>query len=546
MKIAEAIGAALADLGVRDAFGLIGSGNFLVTQAMADRGVRFVSARHESAAVSMADGYARVSGRVGVATLHQGPGVTNAMTALTEAAKARTPLLVLAADTSAGAVGSNFRLDQAGLAAAVGAVSERARSPESASADLGRAWGLAAAERRAVLLSLPLDVQAAEVPAVDLPETPTSTPAPPASEDVGRVADLIVEAHAPVIVAGRGAVLAGAGPALEALGARVGALLATSANGHGLFAGSPWSLGISGGFAPPVAVRLLAEADVILAFGASLNMWTTRHGELIGPGTKVVQVDVDAGAIGAHRPVDLGVVADARLTAEALAAELDRRGHSAPGLRRDEVAGAIAGGSWRDLAHDDASDGDRIDPRTLSKALDRLLPPERVVAVDSGHFMGWPPMYLSVPDPAGFVFTQAFQSIGLGLSSAIGAAVARPDRLTVACLGDGGALMAAGEFETLVRLALPLLVVIYNDAAYGAEVHHFGPQGHPVDLVRYPDPDLAGLARGLGAEAAAVRSLDDLEALEKWLERREGPLVLDVKVVPDVVAEWLEEAFRAH
>jgi thiamine pyrophosphate-dependent acetolactate synthase large subunit-like protein len=89
-------------------------------------------------------------------------------------------------------------------------------------------------------------------------------------------------------------------------------------------------------------------------------------------------------------------------------------------------------------------------------------------------------------------------------------------------------------------------VVIYNDAAYGAEVHHFAPQGHPVDIVRYPDPDLAGLARGLGAEAATVRRLDDLESLERWLQRRDGPCVLDVKVVPDVVAEWLEEAFRAH
>lgn len=546
MRVAEAIGAALPDLGVTDAFGLIGSGNFAVTEAMVRRGVRFVGARHECAAVSMADAYARVSGRVGVATVHQGPGLTNATTALAEAAKARTPLVVVAADTSAGAVRSNFAMDQAGLAAAVGAVAERAGSPASAIDDLSRAWGRAVGERRAVLFSLPLDIQAAEAPRAEI--APPALPAPPAPapEGIRRVADLLAQARAPVIVAGRGAVLAAAGPALQALGERAGALLATSANGHGLFAGNRWALGISGGFAPPTSARLLREADVVLAFGASLNMWTTRHGELIGPGARVVQVDVEADAVGGHRPVDVGLVADARLAAEALAAELDRRGHPGPGLRREEVARAIAAGAWRHVPHEDASDGDRIDPRTFSKALEELLPAERLVAVDSGHFMGWPPMYLSVPDAAGFVFTQSFQSIGLGLSSAIGAAVARPDRLTVACLGDGGALMAAGEFETLVRLRLPMLVVVYNDAAYGAEVHHFGPQGHPVDLVRYPDPDLAGLARGVGAGAATVRSLDDLEALEKWLERRDEPFVLDVKVVPDVVAEWLEEAFRAH
>jgi thiamine pyrophosphate-dependent acetolactate synthase large subunit-like protein len=546
MNVAEAIGAALADFGVKDAFGLIGSGNFMVTNAMARQGVGFVSARHECAAVSMADAYARVSRGVGVATVHQGPGLTNTTTALAEAAKARTPLLVLAADISEGAVRSNFRIDQPGLAAAVGAVAERVHSPASALEDLGRAWRHAAVERQAVLLSLPLDVQVAEAPPGRVaPPVPAAPPAP-SPEEMRQVAELLSGARSPVIVAGRGAVLAGAGPALEQLGDRIGALQATSANGHGLFSGSPWSLGISGGFAPPTAARLLHEADVVLAFGASLNMWTTRHGELIGADARVVQVDVDADALGAHRTVDVGLVADARLAAEALVAELDRRGHRGPGRRREEVGRAIAAGGWRNVPHEDASDGNRIDPRTFSKALDALLPAERIVAVDSGHFMGWPPMYLSVPDPAGFVFTQSFQSIGLGLSSAVGAAVARPDRLTVACLGDGGALMAAGEFETLVRLRLPMLVVVYNDAAYGAEVHHFSPQGHPVDLVSYPDPDLAGLARGLGAGAATVRSVDDLEALEKWLEVRIEPFVLDVKVVPDVVAEWLEEAFRAH
>src|SRR5207237_9229855 len=107
-------------------------------------------------------------------------------------------------------------------------------------------------------------------------------------------------------------------------------------------------------------------------------------------------------------------------------------------------------GRWTNGPYDDAADAGRIDPRTWWRALDDLLPPDRTVAVDSGHFMGWPAMYLAVPDAGGFVFTQSFQSIGLGLSSAIGAAVASPDRLAVACLGDGGCLMAAGEWRVAV------------------------------------------------------------------------------------------------
>ena len=185
-----------------------------------------------------------------------------------------------------------------------------------------------------------------------------------------------------------------------------------------------------------------------------------------------------------------------------------------------------------------------MDPRTLSLALDALLPAERTVAVDSGHFMGFPPMYLRVPDPAGFVFTQAFQSIGLGLASGMGAAIARPDRLAVACLGDGGALMALAELETLARLRLPMLVVVYDDAAYGAEVHHFRPQGLPTELVRFPDTDFAALARAAGAQGLTVRSEADVERIGPWLEYRDGPLVVDAKITPDFCAEWLEEAFR--
>jgi len=145
------------------------------------------------------------------------------------------------------------------------------------------------------------------------------------------------------------------------------------------------------------------------------------------------------------------------------------------------------------------------------------------------------------------VFTQAFQAVGLGLASAIGAAVARPDRLTVAALGDGGALMGLSELETVCRLGLRMLIVVYNDAAYGAEVHHFGPDGARLDLVRFPDTDFAALARAAGLEAVTVRRREDLGSVAEWLERPRRPALLaDAKVVPTVVAEWLEEAFRGH
>jgi thiamine pyrophosphate-dependent acetolactate synthase large subunit-like protein len=156
-------------------------------------------------------------------------------------------------------------------------------------------------------------------------------------------------------------------------------------------------------------------------------------------------------------------------------------------------------------------------------------------------------MYLPVPDPEGFVFTQGFQAVGLGLAGAIGAAVARPDRLTVAALGDGGAMMALPELETVARLKLRMLIVVYNDAAYGAEVHHFRPMGHPVELVQFPDVDFAALGRAAGLDGATIRRREDLAVVTDWLGGAGTPgLLLDAKVVPTVVAEWLEEAFRGH
>ncbi|WP_131764060.1 thiamine pyrophosphate-dependent enzyme, partial [Actinomadura fibrosa] len=338
------------------------------------------------------------------------------------------------------------------------------------------------------------------------------------------------------------------------LAARCGALPATSAVARGLFAGDPFGLDVSGGFATPAAAALIRGADLVVAWGCSLTAWTTRHGALIGRDATVAQVDVDAQALGAHRPVDLGLIGDVAETARAVAAELEARGHSATGYRTPEVAARLAReGRWRDVPYEEhtagkaGADGPRIDPRTLTIELDGLLPRERTVAVDSGNFMGYPAMFLDVPDADGLVFTQAFQAVGLGLATAVGAAVARPDRLTVAALGDGGALMAVAELETAVRLGLGLLVVVYDDEAYGAEVHHFGPGGHPLGTVTFPPADLAAIGRGFGCAAATVRRPGDLAAVADWLAGpRDRPMVVDAKVTRERPAWWLEDAFRGH
>lgn len=312
MQVAQAVGRALAAAGVDHVFGVVGSGNFHVTNALVDAGVTFTAARHEGGAVTMADAYARMSGTVAAVSVHQGCGLTNTMTGLAEAAKSRTPLVVVAAEATRPT--SNFFVDQQSLARSVGATSVRVTSPQAAVEQATAAVALAREERRTVLLNLPLEVQALEVPE----DLPAAAPRPPlrtprAAEGTGLevLVRALTDAERPVFVAGRGARGHGCRQALEELGEACGALVATSAVAKGLFTGNPWSLDVSGGFSSPLAAELIRGADLIVGWGCALNMWTMSHGRLIGDGAAVLQVDDDPDAIGVHRDGAVGVVGDA-------------------------------------------------------------------------------------------------------------------------------------------------------------------------------------------------------------------------------------------
>ncbi|WP_432995287.1 thiamine pyrophosphate-dependent enzyme [Dactylosporangium sp. CA-233914] len=397
------------------------------------------------------------------------------------------------------------------------------------------------------MIGIPVDVQQDESEWHDPPLGPSSnTPrSRSAASDIERAADLITASRRPLVLAGRGAVLANARTSLEALGDQIGALYATSLVANGFFAGHPLSLGVCGGFGSELAHTVVPQSDLVLAFGASLNQWTTMHGRLID-GESVVQCDADPAAIGANRRVRLGLVGDAAETAAALTAELVRRGHRATGFRGTPVEQQLRAYVPGEQFEANEEDG-LVDPRSVVVTLNRLLPSERTITYDSGHFHWFPTPYLAVPDAAGFVAAQGFQSVGIALGTAVGAAAARPDRIALVFIGDGGTLMQLGEIDALTAQGLRVVVAILNDGAFGAEVHHFEPMGFSPELVQFGDRDLAGVARALGAAAAAVRSIGDLEqAVTKWLAGSQGPLVLDCKVNPRVRSEGLQEAFRQH
>ena len=473
MRVDDALGRMLAELGLRQVFGVVGSGNFRVTNALVASGASYVAARHEAGAASMADAYSRVTGDVSALSLHQGCGLTNALTGITEAAKCHTPLLVLAADTAVGNVTSNFHIDQDTAVRAVGAIPMRIHSAATALADAARAYRVAQIERATVVLSMPIDIQDREIAYPgSRPASNLRVPTPAVSgADVAELGEMLARADRPVIIGGRGARVAKQD--LRDLAALTGALLIASGGARGVFEGDEWALDVVGGFATDNAAELVRDADLIVGFGVALNDWTTRGGSLVAEAT-LVQVDDRVDAIGKYRLVDLGIVGDTGAVARAAIAALEATGTTRVGYRTPEIAERVrAARYWSDQTVEVIDEPGFVDPAALTNALDAMLPDERVVVVDGGNVNAYPGAHLRVPDDEGYVLPLSFQSIGLGLASVIGAAVARPDRMAVLGTGDGSLLMGAVELETAVRLRLGLVVIAFNDSAYGAEIHLF-------------------------------------------------------------------------
>lgn len=518
-------------------FGLMGNGNAFFTSNLTRRGLRYISARHEAGTVAMADAYHRASGRIAVATVTYGAGFTNCLTSLAEAAKARIPMVVVVGD--APTTGPRpWDIDQRMVARGLG-VETLTVSRDSAQAVTERAWAMAARDCLPVLVAIPYDLAAADA-GDQVPADPVEGIVRPMVNDaeIRDILGLLARAARPLIIAGRGAVVAGAGPALRAFGDGLGALFATSAMARNIFE-SPWDLGIAGGFAGLEAAEMMRQADVVLVVGASLNMFQTRYGTLFDAGATVIQVD--SGEVATNASVSHFVRADAAEFASALLAVAPAG--SVGGWR--EMHPEIADGSLaKDVPEEEFAPDGRLNPRAVAQMLDAVLPGNRTIVQDGGHFIGWVPRYCQVPDPHALMMVgTAFQTIGLGLPSAVGAAAARPDRLTVLVSGDGGALMGLADLDSLVRTVASGVMVVFNDAAYGAELHQYAVRGLDDTAMQIDEVDFAALGKALGASGTKMRSLADLGHLRSWLDDgAQGLFVLDVAVSQTVVAEYMRES----
>jgi len=567
-------------------FGVMGNGNAYFLDAIETQtNAVFTAVRHEQGAVVAADAHFRASGRIAAGTSTYGAGFTNTLTALAEAVQAHVPLVLVVGDEPTSGP-RPWDVDQIALASAVGARTYTVGHADAAATTV-IAIEHALTYRVPVVLAIPYDVasrEAGPVPEAPLPRIPA--PLAPRGEfaegTLDEIAQALHRASRPFLLAGRGAWLAGAGAALGELASLTGALTASSALGRGVFPDTRFDLGVTGGFGADGAMELVRTADVAVVFGASLNQFTMRFGELFAPGTRVFQIDIAPAAT--HPHVGGFVRADARVAAEELVARVGSLGSGAapesgsaehglgaeahraetPIVQHGEshpASDAVPAQPWRETvdveaarAYDEgdelAPDG-RLDPRSAARRIAELLPSDRVVVSDGGHFIGWANMYWPVeaPDRMMMVGT-AFQSIGQGWPSVVGAALARRESTVVLTSGDGGGLMAIADLESAVRAAAGRgIAVIWNDAAYGAEVNLYGLKGLAEGPMRIPEVDFAAFGAAVGAEGVVVKTLADLDRLATWTQEDAATrrfLLLDLRISGDVIAPYQQEIIRVN
>jgi thiamine pyrophosphate-dependent acetolactate synthase large subunit-like protein len=527
---------ALADRGATAVFGLIGEGNMLLLNAItADGRLTYHAARHESAAVGMADGFARATGRLGVVTVTQGPGFTNAITALMTAARGRSRLVGVIPDIAADVPWHLQSCDVVGLARAAGlTVITMTRTTVTATLHAAVDHALSANEVVLVRYAFPiLGEPADQSQATTLPQPAGRRVVAADKPSVEAAARALMSASTPLILAGHGARVSGATSALTELASLTDAWLATTLPAKGLFSDHPRNLGICGGFTRPEDVAQFRRSDCVAAFGASLNQYTTRSGSLFSGARTVIHCDESADSVSRVTRADLALVGDARETAEALCAALVQLGAepemSAAPLEERTVRGAQVIPSQGRAGY--------VDPVALLGALDGLLPDRRIVVAEPGHNTGFVARALAVNSERGFIIPIDFGSIGLALGQAMGAAVAVPDSTVVCTIGDGSLLMSLGELESAVQCGGRLLIVVLDDSSYAAEYHALVLEGRDVQHSVYPEHDFAATARALGMNAHTVRSLDDLRTTAGELD--DLPLLLDCKVDRRVRGDWL-------
>jgi acetolactate synthase I/II/III large subunit len=550
LHVYEVLARDIKSHGIEAVFGLMSDDTALLVTTLDAIGVRFYAARHENNAIAMAEGYSAGTGKLGVAIIGRGPATANGLHGAAYAQRTGSKVLLIFGASSLNplAIGGGEAdlkdFNVMGVFAASGLKTFLASDADSARLTLTNAIG-ATCNGGCVALLLPINVQFGQV---DYPGT-LGVPAPAAPLVVQRhlarvpaveaAAGFLQKSRKPLFVVGLGAHHAGAAEAIVRLAEKVGAVLATTLKAKDMFRGHAYNVGIVGSYSHATGRRLIDQADCIVAFGAGLNHRTTSFGNSLPNQVPLIQVDVNHANIGRWFHADVALIADARDAAEQLFEAVTERAESDKLLYTQDNRQRLA---EIDLASEfqSAHTARTMDPRSLAMAVNQLLPANRNAVYDAGNFLQIMP-YIDVPGPECIKNTVDFASIGMGFGTALGFACGTPERTTVLFIGDGGFLMTLSELETAAREGIPLVIVLMNDGAYGAELHYLKMRDMPVSTAVFTDIDFAPIAQAFGFEAFTVRTLEELAKLAPALRNPQGPMLLDCKINASVAAAFLME-----
>jgi thiamine pyrophosphate-dependent acetolactate synthase large subunit-like protein len=517
---------ALERLGVSVAFGLPGVHNLAIWKALSESSIRLVGVRHEQAAVYAADGYARATGRLGVAVVTTGPGAANTLGATGEAMASGSPVLVIATDIPAAIRRSGtYRgslhetRDQTAMFAPVtkGATLVETAA-QVADAVVASAHTALAAPSGPVYPGIPTDLL--RRPAPELPAQLPAVPRPHAFDGGGlaEAVGLIADARRPLIWAGGGALRADAGDAVRALAHKLCAPVITTYMSRGLVSPEdPWV--VAGPVHAPEVGALWDESDLVIGIGTDFDGVMTQNWLMPQP-PRLICVNVDPADATKNYATDVMLAGDAREVTQQLAAAVGARDDAEAMLARlEQVRAGVAAA----VLADDA------DAAGFLAVTDRALPPDAVVVADMCIPGYWLAGYRRVPRPRAFAYPMGWGTLGFAFPASLGAALADAGPAVCVC-GDGGFLFACGELATVAENELPLTVVVVDDGGYGMlrfDQELAGDEPFGVDLV---GPDFAALARSFGIGASTVEGFGaDFEATLRHSVTTPAPSMIVVK-----------------
>jgi acetolactate synthase-1/2/3 large subunit len=534
----------LEGAGIDTVFTLHGGHLDAILQAANDHGIRLIDMRHEQAAGHAADGWARTTGRIGVAIVTAGPGLTDCVTAIANAYLDCIPTLFVAGAAplrEAETLPLQGGIDQVAMVTPVTKWAHRVTNTERIPDLTAQALRIAASGRPGpVFLELPIDIlfSRVEESQISMPSrtVPDTAPAPP-SEAVDEIIALLQNAERPAILAGGGAWFSAAGDELLSFAEKTNTPVFSNAKAHGLVPARHSLCG--GGFANlGIAAGAGVEADFVLVFGARLGLFTGGRGaRLIPEAAKLVQVDIAAEEIGRNREADFAVVADCR---EALRM-LNRTAGECDWPGRDEwskLIQQVRKGHRAVFAEALSRDKPPIHPYRVASEVARVLPDDAIVTADGGETSSWMDMVAEVHGGGQWMSHGYLGCLGTGMPFAIAAKVAHPERPVLCIVGDGSVGLNFSEFDTMVRHGLPIVTVVNNDQIWGMSAHGqdliYGEGRRVVTELGMTRYDLA--AEGFGCHAEHVVEPEHLAgALERAFASGK-PACVNVMSDPSVIA----------